>query len=57
MEKNKKNHKNIVSLTTEDYKKILLLLLQANNVGNSVDKKNCVRLIVMIDINQLHIQA
>ena len=56
MEKNKNNHKNIASLTTEDYKNILFLLLQVN-VGTAVKKKNCYCFIVVIDINKSDIEA
>ena len=54
MEKNKNNHKNILSFIAEDYKNIFLLLLHAN-VGTAVNENNCDCFIVVIDINQFHI--
>ena len=46
MEKNKNNHKSILSLTTEDYENIILLLLYANE-GTAI-KKNCDCIIVSL---------
>ena len=52
MEKNKNNHKNMASLTTEDCKNILLLLLLAN-IGTAVNKKNFNCFVLVIDIKWL----